>query len=122
MHVLNPEWVTNGIYQILTADKVFHQKGQLHISALTEILDQRIYPPGRHSFLLNLMRKFELCFSFSDDGSQYLIPELLTNQQPPEAQDLINTAPLCLEYHYPILPAGFEPYRGALAYRCAPRF
>jgi internalin A len=32
-------------------------------------------------FLFELMKKFELCFTFPDDDTHYLIPELLDNQE-----------------------------------------
>ena len=76
-HVLNPHWVTNGIYRILKAPQLASQKGELRLTDVADILDPTDYPAERRNFLLELMRKFELCVSFPDYEGHYLIPELL---------------------------------------------
>ena len=43
-HVLNPHWVTNGIYKILNAPKLAAAKGALNVSELASILDSKAYP------------------------------------------------------------------------------
>jgi internalin A len=63
-HVLNPQWVTKGIYTILNANTLAQNKGELNICDFAAILDPQDYPPERHPFLFELMRKFELCVSF----------------------------------------------------------
>ena len=108
-HVLNPHWVTNGIYMIINAPELAQQKGELHLSDLQRILDHNAYPPERHSFMLELMRKFDLCFSFPEREKNYLIPELLDKQQPSEAADFRPEECLNFQYHYPILPEGLIP-------------
>jgi internalin A len=60
-HVLNPRWVTNGIYRILNAENLAKRKGELQVDLLRQVLDPQDYPAERHGFLLELMRKFELC-------------------------------------------------------------
>jgi len=108
-HVLNPHWVTNGIYTIINATELAQHKGELCVSDLLNILDNNDYPVERHSFLLELMRKFELCFSFPEDEGRYLIPELLDKQQPLEAETFKSEQCLNFQYHYPILPEGLMP-------------
>jgi internalin A len=108
-HVLNPHWVTNGIYTIINSAELAQRKGELHLSNLPHILDFNDYPPERHSFLLELMRKFDLCFSFPERENNYLIPELLDKQQPSEAADFRPEKCLNFQYHYPILPEGLMP-------------
>lgn len=77
-HVLSPEWVTDGIYKILNAESLTQRKnGELHRNNLPSLLDQQAYPQPRHSFLLDLMGKFELCYEFYGNGGEYLVPELL---------------------------------------------
>ena len=51
-HVLNPHWVTNGIYKILNADKLAQQQGEIRLRELSEILDASEYPVHQ----LSLMR------------------------------------------------------------------
>ena len=74
------------------------------------ILDPADYPPERHPFLLELMRKFELCFRFPDEDDRYLIPQLLPKEQPEAASAFDPETCLCFEYHYPtLLPEGLLP-------------
>jgi len=55
------------------------------------------------------MRRFELCFPYSDDPDQYLVADLLPKQQPVEATDFEVNGALRFEYHYPVLPEGLVP-------------
>ncbi|WP_181357317.1 COR domain-containing protein [Stenomitos frigidus] len=108
-HVLNPHWVTSGIYQLLNAHTLTSTNGDLDVASLAQILDRQHYPPERHSFLLELMRKFELCFRFQEDENRYLIPDLLDKQQAPEAEAFHPEACLNFRYEYPVLPEGLLP-------------
>ena len=62
-----------------------------------------------HPFLLDLMRKFELCFPFTEGDERYLVPELLGKQQPLEATGFGGGDCLRFQYHYPVLPEGLLP-------------
>ena len=75
----------------------------------TGILPADEYPRKMHLFVLDLMRKFELCFPFPDETNRYLVPELLDKQQLPEADSFSPDECLGFEYHYPILPEGLLP-------------
>ena len=108
-HVLNPHWVTNGIYKILNASKLEQQQGEIRLRELSEILDAGEYPVNMRRFILDLMKKFELCFSFPDDEEHYLIPELLDKQEPEEVAVFKPEACLHFQYHYPVLPEGLLP-------------
>jgi internalin A len=108
-HILNPHWITKGIYTILNANTLTQSKGEINVSDFATILDPIAYPPERHTYLFELMRKFELCFRFPEDEGRYLIPQLLDKQQPPEADTFEPTECLNFQYHYPILPEGLLP-------------
>jgi small GTP-binding protein len=100
-NVLNPEWVTGGIYHILNADFLQGQ-GILRLRDLDKVLDVKRYPHHKQPFLLDIMHKFELCVPMGD-GRRYLIPGLLPKERPDfEWQSSAATA---LEYRYAILPA-----------------
>jgi internalin A len=99
----------NGIYKILTAEQLERQKGALHLSDLTGMLDETEYPHEMHRFLFDLMKKFDLCFSFPDDDARYLIPELLDKQEPQEAAEFNPGDCLNFQYHYSVLPEGLLP-------------
>jgi internalin A len=79
------------------------------MASLAQVLDPVNYPPERHSFLLELMRKFELCFRFQEDENRYLIPDLLDKQQASAAEEFIPEECLNFRYEYPILPEGLMP-------------
>ena len=108
-HVLNPHWVTNGIYKLLNDHELTASNGELEIDCLNRLLDSKDYPKARHDFLLGLMRKFELCFPFQEDDKRYLIPDLLDKQQPEAASQFEPAECLNFRYEYPILPEGLLP-------------
>ena len=108
-HVLNPHWVTNGIYQILNSGSLEKQKGEIRLNDLSGILEETEYPRSMHRFIFDLMKKFDLCFSFPDDDCHYLIPELLHKQEPESAADFKPEKCLNFQYHYTVLPEGLLP-------------
>lgn len=118
MHVLNPHWVTEGIYKIINSKKLEAQHGEIRLGDLAEILDPKVYPSNMHRFIIDLMKKFKLCFSFPDDDTHYLIPELLDKQEPTETEKFKPEASLNFQYHYTVLarrlaPAIHHPYQRA---------
>jgi internalin A len=109
MNVLNPHWVTNGIYRILNSDKLEQQKGEIRLRDIPGILPRSEYPVSMHRFLLDLMKKFDLCFSFPGDDTHYLIPERLDKQEPEDTADFKPEECLNFQYLYPVLPEGLLP-------------
>ena len=107
--VLNPEWVTGGVYKILNNQMLMRQDGVLERRQLGEVLaDAEKYPRDREQFILDMMRRFELCFAFPDsEGQRFLIPELLRPNEPElnwQKADALN-----FQYHYTALPGGIMP-------------
>ena len=107
--VLNPEWVTGGVYKILNNVELMKRGGVLHIGQLGGILDDpQRYPSQHRQFIVDMMRQFELCFTFpGSDGQRFLIPELLQPNEPElnwEERDALN-----FQYHYTVLPGGILP-------------
>ena len=101
-NVLNPEWATGGVYKILNDEKLFG-KGILDIDDLARILNSVRYPRAKHGFVINIMQKFELCYQIDDkDKTRFLIPDLLTKQQPFFKWDFKYS--LAFQYHYNFLP------------------
>ncbi|MCI5136776.1 MAG: hypothetical protein D3920_17315, partial [Candidatus Electrothrix sp. AW2] len=100
MHVLDPVWVTEAVYKIITAEEMADSKGILHLNALEEILKEQPVPltertlswigrPARkryccpqetHPFIMRLMQKFELCYPVGKEA--VLIPQLLPVSEP----------------------------------------
>ena len=101
-NVLNPEWVTNGVYKILNSNVLFQNKGVLKLDDLSDFLDKKEYPKTKQIFLIDLMRKFELCFKFEGfNDKRYLIPGLLSKEEPETGE--WNNA-ISFQYHYNVLP------------------
>nr|AAU84033.1 leucine-rich-repeat protein [uncultured archaeon GZfos35D7] len=101
-NILNPEWVTNGVYAILNSNELFQEKGVLKREMLNRILDSKEYPRDKHLFIMDMMRKFELCFDFEGFPNQrFLIPDLLSKEEPYTGE--WDNA-LAFQYHYDTLP------------------
>ncbi len=101
-HILNPEWVTQGVYAILNNPTLLKQGGVLSREMLSAILDPARYPRHKHLFIIDMMRKFELCFDFEGQRDQcFLVPDLL----PKEAPDIGDWQDsLGFRYQYTVLP------------------
>lgn len=107
--ILKPEWVTQGIYKILTTPELLVREGELHLDDLPQLLPKERYPVEKHLFLVELMRKFSLCFAFPDDSNRYLVPELLGKEEPEETASFRPAECLNFEYRYGVLPEGLVP-------------
>lgn len=104
-NILNPEWITEGVYQILNSNILFQSKGVLLRQMLLNILDSNIYPSNTHPLIIDIMRKFELCFDFEGFTDQkFLIPDLLSREEPYTGEwSLLHC--LGFQIHYNILPS-----------------
>lgn len=113
MHILEPHWVTDAVYRIINSKILADNHGDLHVDDLKGILKKRKLDnysyTGKYGYIVELMQKFELCFSFPDGGGHYLVPELLDKQQPVEADNFTGNECLNFSYCYPILPEGLMP-------------
>ena len=99
--ILNPQWVTNGVYKIINSHTLFQNKGVLTVSMLDEILNLPEYPRGKRLFIVDMMKKFELCYDLEADKT-FLVPDLLPKDEPAELY--FNGIP-AFEYAYPVLPS-----------------
>ncbi len=103
-NVLNPAWVTEGIYALLSDETLKTQsKGILDTDDLSRVLEPTRYPPERHRYLTELMQEFQLCFALPDcPRPRFLIPGLLPKDEPDETG--LEGDTLEFQYHYRILP------------------
>jgi internalin A len=108
-HVLNPHWITKGIYTIINDKTLEANKGLFRDADLNRILTPKEYPSEMHSYVTDLMKKFEQCFLFQDQDGQYLIPQLLPKEEPPAALEFKAEECLNFEYHYRVVPEGLLP-------------
>src|SRR5262249_40980474 len=104
-NILNPVWVTGGVYRIINNNLLMQRQGVLDLDFLGQILDAATYPPDRRRVIVGMMERFELCFPFPEaQGQTWLVPELLPKNEPDldwKEHDSLN-----FEYHYDVLPSG----------------
>lgn len=79
-NVINPRWLTEGVYHIVNSDEVARAGGVVVLDSLRHILPQRTHPPEKHHFIIEIMKKFELCYQI--DEHQVLLPALLPIEEP----------------------------------------
>jgi len=109
-NVLNPHWVTEGVYGILNHPALTAAQAELRVADLRTMLDPGQFPPERHDFLLQLMRRFELAVPFPEQPDLYLVPERLSPEQPADVGEFDAAHCLNFNYDYPtLLPEGLLP-------------
>jgi len=102
-NILSPQWVTGGVYSIITNKPLAHSGGILARHQLSSILDRKLYPSDKQQFIIDMMKRFELCFEFDDASpDRWLIPGLLDKEQP--AIEWPDTDIVRFEYRYAVLP------------------
>ena len=97
-HILNPLWLTNGIYRIINSKIVGEDtKGLLHEDDFDAVINdprylkedaaetQFHYPKSKLHYIVRIMQEFELCFML--DAKTYVIPQLLPVQEPDVVMD-----------------------------------
>jgi internalin A len=90
--ILNPLWLTNGVYRIINSELVANQGGLLHERDFDAVInDSRIapsntterafhYPANKLQYIVRVMEEFELCYPL--DSRRYIVPQLLPVQEP----------------------------------------
>lgn len=91
--VLNPRWLTYGVYTIMYSELAQAAKGRITESEVVQILknaaltDARgrrtlLYPPDRCRLIVEAMVAFGVAYRLANDSSRLVIPALLEPQQP----------------------------------------
>ncbi len=109
-HVLNPEWVTYAVYKIINARKLAENYGILTPLQIREILhteqeERFTYPSSQLNYIIELMKKFELCFKLANGA--ILIPDLLAVQEPDFDFDTTDVLNIVVSYDF--LPKSILP-------------
>jgi len=101
-YVLNPNWITNGIYAIINWLRV-KQDYKIKISDLEIVFEkeEERYPKDKYGFLFELLELYDLAYPYKTKESDVLvIPALLTERQP--ERDMEREFPvsdsLCMRY------------------------
>ncbi len=115
--ILNPLWLTNGVYRIINSEIVANAGGLLHEDDFDKVINDprykkenmsdRVfeYPKGKLQYIVRVMQEFELCFQL--DPRTYVVPQLLPVQEP---EFKTEGALLRFEIHFPdFLPDSIFP-------------
>lgn len=109
MHILDPKWLTGAVYQIINAPILAKRKGILDLSSLPDLLKKKKggfkYPSETHAYIVEIMKKFELCYAIDEDT--VLIPDLLDIQEPDFEFDFESAVQFRLDYDF--LPKSIIP-------------
>ncbi len=106
VYVLEPKWVTEGVYKIINSEELARNKGILELRRLPAILTPADeYPREKQRYIIDLMKKFELCYEI--DKSTVLVPDLLEVQEP--AFDFDDGDVLRFRVDYDFLPRSVMP-------------
>ena len=101
--ILKPNWGTDAAYAILDNPKVIRNFGHFSNKDLSQVWSTDEYI-GMHSGLLELMKKFQLCYEIPQAKGNYIAPQLLTENQPEYIWD--DSDNLILRYTYDFMPKG----------------
>jgi internalin A len=115
--ILNPLWLTNGVYRIINSSLVAESGGLLKEADFDAVInDPRYqtndtseqafyYPKHKLQYIVRVMQEFELCFML--DTQRYVVPQLL----PANAPDFqFDGAVLKFVIHFPdLLPSSVFP-------------
>lgn len=106
-NILNPRWLTEGVYGILRAPNIERASGVFASKDLAQILPLGAYPPMMHRTLIQVMVRFRICLPLGPH--QFLIPALLPDEPPFLDPQVWNASCLSFEFKYLVLPEGLLP-------------
>ncbi|WP_339137077.1 MAG: COR domain-containing protein [Candidatus Electrothrix sp. GW3-4] len=111
--ILNPRWLTYGVYRLLYSEAAQQAKGRLKEQEVISILSRRevddnlgnplSYTPDKAGIVIKAMERFRLCFRCRLDPDLLIIPALLETDQP--AHGFIKADSLCFSFAF----QGFLP-------------
>lgn len=106
--ILSPTWVTNAIYRVTDDPKVTADMGRFSRDDLNYIWSSRQYATMRDELLgLMQMKNFGICYPLKDRPGSYIVPSLLSPEQPEYVWD--EKQNLILRYEYEFMPKGLVP-------------
>ncbi len=104
--VLNPEWVTQGVYQLINYNNLIKNKGILSSDELENILDSKKYPTAKERFFItDIMGHFELSFQLEGTPNKYFIPGAFPKDKPSFTWSYELSNLLLFQYDYDVLPS-----------------
>ncbi|MEM9274674.1 MAG: COR domain-containing protein [Cyanobacteria bacterium P01_F01_bin.143] len=102
--ILKPTWGTDAVYKVLDNPQVVNNQGHFTWNDLKNIWQDDQYSAMRGE-LLELMKKFQLCYKIPEKENTFIAPHLLCDEQPEYVWNETNN--LILRYSYPdFMPKG----------------
>ena len=103
--LLNPKWITKAVYKVINDSEILkRQTGLLTLKDLKRVLLSKEYPRKSLSFIVGMMKRFELCFEMEgSNGEEHLIPGMLGEKERYSGTWSQNV--IFFEYRYDPLPA-----------------
>ena len=93
-YVLNPRWLTYGVYTLLYSEEARVAAGRLTQGQVITILGRGGCPdnagnplafsPVQSRFILDAMQRFELCYALPEAADTFILPDLLSSDRPDE--------------------------------------
>ncbi|MEO1218633.1 MAG: COR domain-containing protein [Bacteroidota bacterium] len=96
--ILNPDWGTNAVYNVLDTSEVVQNHGKFNYAQLYQIWDKSEYVSHLYGSLIALMKQFNLCIQLNDP-QEYLVPQLLSPTAPSFTFE--HKGKRVIEYHFP---------------------
>jgi hypothetical protein len=101
--VLRPEWITNGVYKIITSKEANDANGFISHEEIQNILIREddvnaLYRNTEKDFILGMMRDFKLSYQVE----QFEFIPMLTKDSEPDIEAFIDEAHLQIRYNVPI--------------------
>lgn len=108
--VLNNLWATDAVYKVLDYLNTSNS-GEFNQADWIKIWNDSIYI-DKHTELVALMKKFELCYQI-EKSKRYIVPKCLPKNEPDLIENGINIAPIekqiSIKYDYDFMPKGIIP-------------
>lgn len=106
--VINPAWITEAVYGILTSPELADAHGALPLNRIAPILQRKStetglpYPRDKHRFIVDLMQRFEVCYTPESEPETIIAPALLPPA--PAVFDFNEMTALRFQFNYEFLP------------------
>ena len=96
-YILNPRWLTYGVYAIIYSDEAKERKGKLEEQLIYQVLQRETirarnadlsYPGAKCGVIIEAMEQFKLCYRLLlPERSTIIIPQLLDTDRPEHGFD-----------------------------------
>ena len=96
--ILKPTWATDAVYKVLDNLQVINNRGVFTRQDLKTIWKEKKYR-DKQGELLELMKKFQLCYEIPQRQNYFIVPQLLNENEPNYEWD--DNKNLIMRYRYP---------------------